>query len=74
MRLLPMDEPAEMLRRTGGSEPCDVTVARGPLLAMARGLMEIDPADRAGFRITSALGELTAAEAEESLRRWRVKH
>ena len=73
MRLLPMNEPAEIHRR-GEAGSHDITVARGPLLAMARGLMEIDPAERAAFWITSARGDLTAAEAEESLRRWRVKH
>jgi hypothetical protein len=68
-----MDEPAEIHRWTGG-ERRDITVARGPLLAMARGLMAIDPGERADFWITSARGNLTAAEAEESLRRWQVRH
>lgn len=67
-----MDEPAEIHRRTG--ERRDITVARGPLLAMARGLMAIDPGERSDFWISSALGDLTADEAEEALRRWHVKH
>ena len=37
---------------------------------MAYGLMAIDPAERDGFWITSAMGDLTPGDAEEALRHW----
>ncbi len=78
MRLLPMDVPAEIHRRVAKGEgerlPGEIVVARGPLVIMAHGLMAIDASSRGDFWIHSELGDLTAAEAEESLRRWQVKH
>jgi hypothetical protein len=72
MKLLPMDLPAELHRRA--IDPAiHVTVARGPLVIMAYGLMAIDPAERDGFWITSPLGELKADAAEEVLREWNTR-
>ena len=72
MPLLPMDLPAEIHRR---AQDCatNVTVARGPLVIMAYGLMAIDPAERDRFWITSALGDLTPEAAEEVLRQWNAR-
>ena len=75
MQILPMDLPAEIHRwadEDASELPrrCEITVARGPLIIMAYGLMAIDPAEREGFWITSAMGDLTPGEAEEALRRW----
>ena len=75
MQLLPMDVPAEIHRRIGHgasayAEAGDVVVAKGPLVIMAHGLLSIDPAERDACWITSAMGDLTAADAEEALRQW----
>jgi hypothetical protein len=72
MTLLPMDLPAEIHRRTI-DQATEVTVARGPLVIMAYGLMAIDPAERDCFWISSALGDLTADAAEEVLREWNAR-
>jgi hypothetical protein len=73
-----MDAPAEIHRRLAagapGDAPCDVLVARGPLVIMAYGLMSIDPAERAGFWIHSDLGDLSPAEVEEALLQWSEPH
>lgn len=79
MQLLPMNTPAEIHRwvETGGkrrTSRSDVTVARGPLVIMAYGLMSIDPAERESFWIHSPLGDLTPEEAEETLRNWSASH
>jgi hypothetical protein len=79
MQLLPMDVPAELHRwleaeGAAGANPCEMRVASGPLIIMAYGLMSIDPAERDRFWITSELGDLTASEAEEALRRWSAVH
>ena len=75
MRLLPMNLPAEIHRwikddKPGGAGGIDVTVAKGPLVIMAHGLLAIDPRGRAGCRITSAVGDLSPRQAREALRRW----
>ncbi|MDV3455505.1 hypothetical protein RZN05_00800 [Sphingomonas sp. HF-S4] len=67
MQLWPMDEPAE-IRRSHDSR----TVAKGPLVIMAHGLLAIADDARDGYRICSAIGELDAEQAEEALRRWTV--
>ncbi len=79
MRFLPMDVPAEIHRwveSSEGGQPgrSDVTVAKGSLVLMAHGLMAIDASMRDSFWITSALGNLTAIEAEEALREWSRPH
>ena len=80
MQLLPMHLPAELHRRAlesaGASEMvgAEVTVARGPLVIMAYGLMAIDPAERDCFWISSAQGDLTADATEEVLRGWNARH
>jgi hypothetical protein len=66
MQLMPMDVPAEI--RRGDS----VTVARGPLVIMAHGLLSIARDARHGYTIHSAAGDLDADEAEEVLRLWTV--
>jgi hypothetical protein len=78
MQLLPMNVPAELHRMIGDSGDCDastaqVTVARGPLVIMAYGLMAIDPAERDCFWITSAAGDLTPDATEEVLREWNTR-
>ena len=75
MQLLPMDVPAEIHRRVGHgasshAREAAVVVARGPLVIMAHGLLSIDPAERDACWITSPMGDLTAADAEEALRQW----
>ena len=70
MRLLPMDEPAQLHWRSGEGGADEVTVAWGSLAMMARGLMAIDATNRDQFWITSGVDRLSAADAEESLRRW----
>lgn len=74
MQLFPMDVPAELHRRTDGAQGDDVIVARGPLIIMAHGLLAIDPARRGECWIHSALGDLSATDAEEALRRWSRPH
>ncbi len=74
-----MDMPAELHRRIEGLEAgtpgsYEVTVAKGPLVIMAHGLMSLDPSAREGCWITSAAGTLSPAEVEEALRRWSVPH
>ena len=72
MTLLPMDLPAEIHRRTI-DQATEVTVARGPLVIMAYGLMAIDPAERDCFWITSPLGDLSPEAAEDVLRQWNAR-
>ena len=79
MRFLPMDVPAEIHRwvennDSGQPARSDVTVAKGPLVLMAHGLMAIRAEMRGSFWITSALGDLSAIEAEEALREWSRAH
>jgi hypothetical protein len=79
MRALPMDAPAEIHRWVESSESgqpgrSDVTVARGPLVLMAHGLMAVAAEMRDSFWITSEAGDLTADQAEEALRRWSEPH
>ena len=75
MLILPMDLPAEIHRWIDG-ESCrtDVTVAKGPLVIMAHGLLAIDPKGREGCWITSAMGELTPRQARAVLKRWSTAH
>ena len=61
MQLLPMDVPAEIRRSDS------VTVAKGPLVIMAHGLLAIADESRDAYRICSPVGELNAEEAEEAL-------
>jgi hypothetical protein len=72
MQALPMDIPAEIHRWV--EDGSDVTVAKGPLVIMAHGLMSIDPAERCQFWIHSALGDLSPQQIEEALRRWSTAH
>ena len=79
MRHLPMDVPAEMHRWVESSDSdqpgrSDMLVAKGPLVLMAHGLMAIEAEMRDSFWITSALGDLTASQAEEAVRRWNAVH
>ncbi len=69
MQLLPMDVPAE-IHRWASQDAADVVVARGPLVIMAHGLMALDPTERGSCWIETAIGDLTAVEAEEALRSW----
>jgi len=66
MQLLPMDVPAEIRRSDS------VTVARGPLVIMAHGLLAIAHEARDDYTIHSPVGDLDAEQAEEALRRWTV--
>jgi hypothetical protein len=66
MQLLPMDVPAEIRRNDS------VTVARGPLVIMAHGLLAIAHEARGAYRICSPVGDLDAEQAEEVLRLWTV--
>jgi len=66
MRFIPMDMPAEIRREDS------VTVAHGPLVIMAHGLLAIAREARHAYRIRSALGDLDAEQAEEMLRMWTV--
>ena len=71
MPLPPMNMPAEIRRIVplpGGGEA--VTVAKGPLVIMAYGLMAIDSAERGDFHICSSAGDFSAEQAEEALRTW----
>lgn len=70
MRYFSMDAPAELHRRVCLGEDGDRTVARGPLLIMAHGLMAIAPEHRDKFWITSTMGDLTSAEIKAALRAW----
>jgi hypothetical protein len=70
-----MDLPAEIHRwvegnGAGDAGRNDVTVAKGPLMIMAHGLLAIDPLGRAGCWISSPLGDLTPRQARVMLRRW----
>ena len=66
MRFVPMDMPAEIRREDS------VTVARGPLVIMAHGLLAIAREARHAYRIRSPLGDLDAEQVEEMLRMWTV--
>ena len=70
MRYFPMDAPAELHRRVSSGEGGDVTVARGPLLIMAHGLMAIAPEHRDKFWITGPMGDLSPQQIEATLRAW----
>lgn len=69
MLLMPMDMPAE-IHRVDDVSGVDSTVARGPLVIMAHGLLSIEAGRRSGFMIRSPLGEINADQAEEVLRNW----
>jgi hypothetical protein len=78
MQLFPMDVPAEIHRWVdyGAADGCgrtDVTVAKGPLVMMAHGLLAIDPLGREGCWITSPMGDLTPRQAKAVLRRWSTR-
>ena len=73
MQLLPMDVPAE-IHRWASEDAADVVVAQGPLVIMAHGLMALDPAERGSCWITTAAGDLTAGDVEETLRGWSMRH
>lgn len=70
MAALAMDMPAE-LNRLGKDGA--VTVARGPLVILAHGLMAIERTQRRRFWISSAGGRMSAREAERALQRWQGK-
>lgn len=70
MQQIPMDVPAELHRRVCLGDDGDLTVATGPLLIMAHGLMSIAPAQRGKFWITSTVGDLGPSEIEAALRQW----
>jgi hypothetical protein len=79
MRFYPMDVPAEIRRwvestDSGQVTRSEMTVAKGPLVLMAHGLMAIRAEVRESFWITSEAGDLTATQAEEVLRRWSAPH
>ncbi|MES2989469.1 MAG: hypothetical protein V4808_16360 [Pseudomonadota bacterium] len=67
--LLPMNMPAE-IHRWLPHDASDVIVARGPLVIMAHGLMALTPEDRRTCWISSEMGDISPAEAEEALRVW----
>lgn len=69
--LLPMNMPAE-IHRVDDDAAGDSRVARGPLVIMAHGLLAIDAERRSSFAIRSPLGEFSAEQVEEALRRWSV--
>jgi hypothetical protein len=73
MQFIPMDLPAEMHRRAAGPSAAakDVTVAKGPLVILAHGLMAIDPAERSNFWIASAAGRMNPTDVEAALHAWR---
>lgn len=66
-----MNMPAE-IHRTDDAIAGDSRVARGPLVIMAHGLLAIAAERRSGFTIRSPLGEFSAEQVEEALRRWSV--
>lgn len=66
-----MNMPAE-IHRIGDAGAGDSRVARGPLVIMAHGLLAIAAEERAGFTIRSPLGEFSADQVVEALRRWSV--
>jgi len=78
MRLFPMDTPAEIHRwidvGAKRSKASDITVAKGPLVIMAYGLMAIDPAERASCWIHSPLGDLSPEEVADALKSWSAAH
>lgn len=66
-----MNMPAE-IHRVDDAATGDSRVARGPLVIMAHGLLAIAAERRGDFTIRSPLGEFSADQVEEALRRWSV--
>ena len=79
MQYLPMDLPAEIVRRGEECELSDadvpnVVVARGPLVIMMHGLAAIDRDHHDACWISSPMGNLSASDATDMLKRWSVGH
>lgn len=65
-----MSAPAVLLRKTRARGGEIVTVAKGPFVILAHGLLSIAPEKRKGFWISTEAGEIGPAEVEAVLRAW----